>query len=75
MGDWTTRTQKRQCFNHGSHVNGVVGVSSGTRESNVSLGGNEGTKHDIGSALEGIGTSHHIQQGFHHERFEYHLYK
>ena len=47
MGDWTTRTKKRQCFDHGSHFSGVVGVNSGTRESQMSLGGNDGTEHDI----------------------------
>ena len=54
-GDWTTRTKKRQCFNHSSHFSGVVGVYSGTRESKMSLGGNDGTKHDINSPVRGSG--------------------
>ena len=46
MGDRTTKTKKRQCFKHGSHFNGVDGVNSGNRESQIDLGGNDGTKRD-----------------------------
>ena len=49
-GHWTMRTKERQCFNHGSHFGCVVGVCSGTRESGMSLGGDDGTKHDINSS-------------------------
>ena len=65
-GDWTTRTKKKQCVNHSSHFSGVVGVYSGTRESKLSLGGNDGTKHDINSHDKKIVKSHSIQQDFQH---------
>ena len=38
-------------LNHSSHFSGVVGVYSGTKESKLSLGGNDGTKHDINSPM------------------------
>ena len=50
-GHWTMRTTERQCFNYGSHFGCVVGVSSGTRESEMSLGGDDGTKHDINPSM------------------------
>ena len=52
-------------LNHSSHFSGVVGVYSGTRESKLSLGGNDGTKHDINSPMRGSG-NHTIQQEFQH---------
>ena len=42
---------QRQCFNHGSHSGCVVGVCSGTREGEMSLGGDDKTKHDINSSV------------------------
>ena len=54
-GYWTLGTKKKQCFNHGCHFCSVVGVCSGTRESGMSLGGNDGTKHDIDSSMRGSG--------------------
>ena len=38
-------------LNHSSHFSGVVGVYFGTRESKLSLGGNDVTKHDINSPM------------------------
>ena len=52
-GHRAMRTKERQCFNHGSHFSSVVGVCSGTRESEISLGGDDGTKHDINSSMSG----------------------
>ena len=47
------RAKERQCFNHGSHFGCVVGVSSGTREGEMGLGGDNRTKHDINSSMRG----------------------
>ena len=49
-GHKAMRTKERQCFNHGSHFGCVFGVCSGTRESEMSLGGDNRTKHDINSS-------------------------
>ena len=65
------RTKKRQSFNHGSHFGSVVGVSSGTSESGMSLGGDDGTKHDIKFSMRGS-CNNTIQQEFHHQQREYH---
>ena len=58
-GDWTTRIKKRQCFNRGCLFNSVVGLCSRTRESKMSLGGNDGTKHDIHSPMVVSGNPTH----------------
>ena len=44
---------------------------SGTRESEMSLGGDDGTKHDINPSIGEIVRSHDIQREFHHPRCEY----
>ena len=46
----------------------VVGVCPGTRESEMSLGGDDGTKHDINPSMEIV---HSIQPELHHQRCEY----
>ena len=46
-------TKKGQRFNHGSHFSSVVGLCSGTSESEMSLGGDDLTKHDINSSMRG----------------------
>ena len=52
-GHTAMRTKERQCFNHGSHSGCVAGVSSGTRESEMSLGGDDRNKHDLNSSMRG----------------------
>ena len=42
---------KDSALNHGCHFSGVVGVFSGTRESKMSLGGDDGTKPDINLSM------------------------
>ena len=49
---WTMWTKKRRRFNHGSHFSSVVGMCFGTKESEMSLGGDDGTKHDINSSMD-----------------------
>ena len=61
-GYWTMRTKKRQY--RSSHFSGVVGVCSGTRERKMSLGGNDGTKHDITSSMRGSENHHPSSKSF-----------
>ena len=58
------RTKKRQCFNHGSHFSGVVGVNSGTRERKISFSGNDGTKQDKDAPTRGSGNHTSSSKGF-----------
>ena len=46
---WTKRGYRS---NHGSHFSSVVGMCFGTSEGKMSLGGDDGTKHDISSSME-----------------------
>ena len=61
--DRAMRTKERQCLNHNSHFGCVVGVSSGTREGKMSLGGDNKTKQIV--------QRHTTQRRFHQSRREY----
>ena len=64
MSDRTSRTKERKCFNHGSHFSGVVGVCSGTRESQMGLCSDDRTKHDVNSSMRGSGNHTPSSKGF-----------
>ena len=50
-GNRATGPEKRQCLDHSRHFSGVVGVSSGTCGSEMSLGGDDWTKLNISSSI------------------------
>ena len=56
--------EKSQCFNHSRHFSGVVGVSSGTCKSKMSLGGDDRTKRKIYSSMERSSDSISSTKGF-----------
>ena len=51
-GNWAMGPEKGQCLNHSRHFSRVVGVSPGTCESKMSLGGDGRTTHNIYSSME-----------------------
>ena len=62
--------EEGQCLVNSRRFSGVVGVSSGTSESKMSLGGDDRTKHNIYSSMRRSCDSTLIQLRFRHQQGE-----